>query len=1059
MHRAPKVILHSLAAVFGLLLILFAGAALRLSSGPVSLSFLTPYIDESLQERYPSYRIRFDDIILAWAGWKRSLDVRALDVRITDDANHLLAEVPEVSFGLSGPALLRGLVEPTSIELIRPTIRLARDADGAIMFEMGTEPGESEAPLEEFITDVAVGTSATHEPLRQFSVIDADLFINDRANEVTWHASGVDVNLYHTDEGITGDLALEIALGDVVSHVEADILRNRSSDTLDFEIRVVDILPSRLATITPHLAELTALEMPLSGRIGLHLDSSFVIETVDFDLSGSSGRLTLPSLFKGSLQTELLEAKGRILDQFTTLRLDELYLDFGGPTLILRGLVRELEDDFALEGEIEFTDLPVDDADHYWPNGLAPSAREWLTARVHHGTAQRIFARVKLTGADLERDPLPRESVDGEVILKNISVDYLDGLPPVVGLDVGSTFDGTSFNIIGEGGRINDVLELSDGHIKLTDVGRTNSLILDVTIRGPASSALEVLNVPRLGYPAKFGIDPGDASGQVESHLHFAFPLRNALRIEDIEIEALATLHDFGLRNIEDGYELSDGQFFVTLDTDGLELRGSARVNGTPVDLEWQEDFGEAGEFLSQITLSGAIDDAGWEALGLAPSTYLSGPVETKIIYRDIDRRRKTINIDIDVRDSELAIPEFFWSKRPGVDGRVQLQIGLAEGMPIEIEHFVVVAQDLSAEGRAVFEPGFGKLLELDASRIAFGANDFSIRMVPLAEAREGYDVAITGESFDLRPYIDELFEDEESKTPPFVLSLKVRRLITREDQQITDVVGHIDYADDRWRSASFDGRLPSGETLRMRLAPTEDNKRSFDMTSSDAGSVARVFDLYDNGIGGELELTAIIDDNLPDRPVEGLVTIENYRIINAPTLAQILNFAGLLGILDSLQGDGIGFSSFRLPFKFANGRLDIDEARTHGPSLGINVSGTVDVEADQTDLSGTIVPAYAINSLLSNIPIIGDIVTGGEGEGIIAATFTVDGPIDEPSISVNPASMLAPGFLRNLFGLFDGGGGSESDGDGEPDAGALDPDGPDAGANKAVPGGKMPAQ
>ena len=108
LHRASKVILHSLAAVFGLLLILFAGTALRLSSGPVSLSFLTPYIDESLQERYPSYRIRFDDIILAWAGWKRSLDVRALDVRITDDANHLLAEVPEVSFGLSGPALLRG---------------------------------------------------------------------------------------------------------------------------------------------------------------------------------------------------------------------------------------------------------------------------------------------------------------------------------------------------------------------------------------------------------------------------------------------------------------------------------------------------------------------------------------------------------------------------------------------------------------------------------------------------------------------------------------------------------------------------------------------------------------------------------------------------------------------------------------------------------------------------------------------------------------------------------------------------------------------------------------
>ena len=56
----------------------------------------------------------------------------------------------------------------------------------------------------------------------------------------------------------------------------------------------------------------------------------------------------------------------------------------------------------------------------------------------------------------------------------------------------------------------------------------------------------------------------------------------------------------------------------------------------------------------------------------------------------------------------------------------------------------------------------------------------------------------------------------------------------------------------------------------------------------------------------------------------------------------------------------------------------------------------------------------------LGNIPIIGEVLVGGEGEGIFAATYTVRGPLDEPVMTVNPLAALAPGFLRNLFSVFD---------------------------------------
>lgn len=73
--------------------------------------------------------------------------------------------------------------------------------------------------------------------------------------------------------------------------------------------------------------------------------------------------------------------------------------------------------------------------------------------------------------------------------------------------------------------------------------------------------------------------------------------------------------------------------------------------------------------------------------------------------------------------------------------------------------------------------------------------------------------------------------------------------------------------------------------------------------------------------------------------------------------------------------------------------------------------------EPEVVDLRGTIVPAYAVNSLFGNIPLLGDLITGGEeGGGLFAATYTAKGPLTSPTVSVNPLSALAPSFLRKLF-------------------------------------------
>ncbi|MBU6234951.1 MAG: hypothetical protein KGQ41_03825, partial [Alphaproteobacteria bacterium] len=69
----------------------------------------------------------------------------------------------------------------------------------------------------------------------------------------------------------------------------------------------------------------------------------------------------------------------------------------------------------------------------------------------------------------------------------------------------------------------------------------------------------------------------------------------------------------------------------------------------------------------------------------------------------------------------------------------------------------------------------------------------------------------------------------------------------------------------------------------------------------------------------------------------------------------------------------------------------------------------------------GTAIPMSEINGLISSIPLVGDILTGGnKNSGIFAATYTMKGNSADPSVSVNPLSVLTPGILRRI--LFEGG-------------------------------------
>ena len=82
---------------------------------------------------------------------------------------------------------------------------------------------------------------------------------------------------------------------------------------------------------------------------------------------------------------------------------------------------------------------------------------------------------------------------------------------------------------------------------------------------------------------------------------------------------------------------------------------------------------------------------------------------------------------------------------------------------------------------------------------------------------------------------------------------------------------------------------------------------------------------------------------------------------------------------------------------------------------------GSVERKTDIAEIEGTAVPAYTLNRVIGAIPLIGTIITGGQNEGFVAADFRITGPLEQPEVSVNPQSALAPGILRRIVRFLGG--------------------------------------
>ena len=122
-------------------------------------------------------------------------------------------------------------------------------------------------------------------------------------------------------------------------------------------------------------------------------------------------------------------------------------------------------------------------------------------------------------------------------------------------------------------------------------------------------------------------------------------------------------------------------------------------------------------------------------------------------------------------------------------------------------------------------------------------------------------------------------------------------------------------------------------------------------------------------------------------------------------------------GLTDTLKGEGISFDTLVVKYRANTKTMDIEEIFMIGPSISILIDGYVEKESGLISLRGTLVPAKTLNTLVSKIPVIGDILIGKKvGEGLFGVSFKIKGLPNQTKTTVNPVKTLTPRFITRAL-------------------------------------------
>jgi len=276
--------------------------------------------------------------------------------------------------------------------------------------------------------------------------------------------------------------------------------------------------------------------------------------------------------------------------------------------------------------------------------------------------------------------------------------------------------------------------------------------------------------------------------------------------------------------------------------------------------------------------------------------------------------------------------------------------------------------------------------------------------------------ISIVGKKFDTTYLLKQLTSD--SKVNPLKnftkdIEIKLNSLITKSKITLNDfhLLGRINKG--KFEKISAKSEFSKTEYLDISLKTDENDKKILEIYSDLPQALLSDYKFFEGISGGKLLYNSVYDE----KDSVSKITIENFKVIEAPAFATLLTLADLGGIADVLSGEGMTFDILEINLKNDSNVTTVEEILALGSSISVLMDGYIEKKSGLISFSGTLVPAKMLNSLISKIPVVGNILVGGKaGEGVFGVSFKMKGLPGKVKTTVNPIKTLTPRFISRTI-------------------------------------------
>ncbi|NBX03203.1 MAG: DUF3971 domain-containing protein [Alphaproteobacteria bacterium] len=1005
-------------------LLLFNSLLIWVATGPRSLSALTPFIEDAFRTADNNYSVEIGETVLLWDGWRHPIDIRLHDVSVVTKEGAVFSKFPEIALGVHVPSLLLGQVLPTSLTISKPIISLFQNDDRSVNFGFAHEVKEV-TPDSNVALPFALllnPLTATDGPLRKLRLVTmhgASVSLGNTKQGVLLNADNTDIEMQKNKQGIvTVSASTVIHYDEFSTPVKAAFNLSKSAPTIDGTVDFEEIQPKIVAALLPITLPGT-ITMPISGQFVLSLDMNGALTKLGFAIDTGEGVIHSDKL-ASDIQVTKLHAEGELSNNAQDLHIKNLIADLDGMPLEASGTITGLNENTAVDATASIKKVPTDKVSTFWPLGVSPMSREWVTTSITGGMIEEASINLKVAAGDFAKPELPKEDVDANVTLTGAKIKYVPDHPPLENVDAKIHVDALTLTAtLSKASFLKDT-KISDGKVIIDNLNLDNPYIKTSADAGlPASEAVHILGLPRINQANRLGMvearTTGNAKGHVDLGFHFFAPKGKNLA-DDIAYKISAKLEDVSQPALLGKYEVRDITGDLNVDEKGVEFAGKGNVNGaTLLDASVKYLSTPERGIDTFIEATGGMQSANTPRFGVATPPWMNGLFGFKITLKqggDFAHYELSLNLT----ETAVNLSQVSWVKPEKIPARLYLSVD-KRGEVVTVNSFEISGQDAKAKG--TIELSGDSIRKINATGVQLGKSNLdtvNYEVIP-----GGYKLEARGQSADMSGYMQNGKGDFSFEHfPALDLNADVGQVLLGDGRDLDTVKGEIKCDEKICSSANLTGKTVGGKPFQIRIMRNPKGKRQFTLHAEDAGAFLKALDVVDSVQGGDLSISGNYDDSGAKSLLKGKIDIKDYTVKDAPVLAKIISLASFTGFLDTLQGKGIVFKRLLAPFTLHNDVITLTKAKTSGSAIGMTADGTITLPKTTMDISGTVVPSYSLNSAVAKVPLVGSLLSGGDGQGMFAARYTIKGGEKSPDVSVNPLSILTPGFLRGLFDAFD---------------------------------------